>query len=576
VKIREVEVHNYRSFKDSSFHLADYGLLIGANNAGKSNALDLLRTFYEKDLKFDHARDFPKFPTEDEESWVEVEYELTPDEAAQIKSEYLQDGKTFRVRRIIFSRDRSRLHLYAYEAGRLSGNQFYGDDNVGKGKLGEILYIPAITRLEDVVKFSGPSPLRDLVTDIIKKLVKSSAAFSALQEAIDSFGTIVQSEETPDHRSLAGLQDDINRRLQGWKTRFRLRFNSLSETDVVKSILDCDVIDETLEKELAAGGCGHGFQRHLIYTLLTVAAEYAPTKAPPKKKEFAPELNLLLFEEPENFLHPPQQAQLDRSLRTLGTKPGQQVLVATHSPVFVSQSAADLSGIVRLSRAGAQSIVGQVRPGRLDSLFIDNQQINALAEGLRKYAPSADERLLEMEAAKYFLWLNPSRCGVFFAKRAILVEGPTETALINYLIQTGQIALDEDGAFALDCMGKFNIHRFMNLLGELRVEHCVLHDSDATAGNEQEQAFHKGVNELIQTATNDSTRCIKVLEEDLETFLQYTSDGPSHRKPARLLLALQKGAIESDRIAAFCRLVEEITTSSSRERREGGPEVSAP
>jgi len=54
MKIREIAIHNFRSFKDAALHLEDYGLLIGANNSGKSAILDAVRIFYEKDIKFEH------------------------------------------------------------------------------------------------------------------------------------------------------------------------------------------------------------------------------------------------------------------------------------------------------------------------------------------------------------------------------------------------------------------------------------------------------------------------------------------------------------------------------------------
>src|SRR4030042_4399460 len=112
MKIRQLRVHNYRSFEDAEIRIAAYGLLIGANNSGKSNLIDLLRTFYEKDMRFDYERDYPKFPTMDKESWVEVEFDLTPDEASQIRAEYLLGGSRFRVRRVLSSPDKSHLHLF--------------------------------------------------------------------------------------------------------------------------------------------------------------------------------------------------------------------------------------------------------------------------------------------------------------------------------------------------------------------------------------------------------------------------------------------------------------------------------
>ena len=193
--------------------------------------------FYEKDIKFDFQRDFPKFSTEDKESWIEVEYEMSKEEAETIRSEYRQPGNRFRVRRVLHSSDKANLHLYAYEGGVLSANQFYGEDSVGKGKLGEIVHIPAVTKLEDVTKFSGTSPLRDLVNTIFKKLVKGSEAFASFQSAINKFGKDIQTEETSDKRSLRGLEEDINSGLNDWEAKFRLKVSPLSETDVVKSLL---------------------------------------------------------------------------------------------------------------------------------------------------------------------------------------------------------------------------------------------------------------------------------------------------------------------------------------------------
>src|SRR5580692_9069380 len=117
MKIREIAVHNYRSFKNETLHLTGYSLLIGANNCGKSSMLDVLRTFYDKDIKFDHQRDFPKFKTDDEDSWIEIEFQMTKEEAESIRAEYRQDGDRFRVRRVLHSPDKTKLHLYGYEAG---------------------------------------------------------------------------------------------------------------------------------------------------------------------------------------------------------------------------------------------------------------------------------------------------------------------------------------------------------------------------------------------------------------------------------------------------------------------------
>lgn len=555
MKIREIVIHNYRSMKDAKFYVADYGLLIGANNSGKTSVLDALRNFYEKDIKFDAQRDFPKFATDDKQSWMEIEFEMTKDEADSIKAEYRQAGNRFRVRKVLHSDDKAKLHLYAYEGGALSQNQFYGDDNVGLGKLGDVIHIPAVSKLEDVSKFTGKSPLRDLVNAIFKKLVKDSAAFATLQGAINSFGQDIQAEETPDKRSLKGLEDDINSGLADWDAKFKFKVTPLSETEVVSNMLGYDIFDETLKSNQNAASYGQGFQRQLIYRLFRVSAAYSTSRPAAKKKDFSPDFTLLLFEEPEAFLHPPQQSQLDRDLRKIGSEQGRQVLISTHSPQFVSHATENIPGIARLQRSNGQASVGQVRPENLDALFLENQEINKLAAGLKNYEAGTEESKIEMEAVKYFLWLNPERCGVFFAKRTLVVEGPSELVLINYLIQTGQVRTPSGGLFVLDAMGKFNVHRFMNLLGELKIEHSVLHDADPIKTGD-DKVFHDSVNKLIQDKRNPFTQKIHVFPDDLEKFLGFTVPDKDHRKPSRLLLALKEGKIGTPQVTALCKLVE--------------------
>lgn len=557
MRIREICVHNFRAFKDVTLYLEDYGLLIGANNSGKSALIDVLRVFYEKDMKFDFQRDFPKFPTEDEESWLEVEYEVTNDEAQNIRSEYLKQGNRFRVRRVLHSKNKTSLHLYAYEGGVLSANQFYGEDSVGKGKLGDIIYIPAVTKLEDVTRFSGASPLRDLVNTIFKRLVKESEAFANFQSAVEQFGKDIQVEETADKKSLRGLEEDINVGLDEWEAKFRLKVSPLSEAEVVKSLLDYEIYDEVLKANQSASSYGHGFQRQLIYRLLRVSARYSSSKPPAKKKDFSPDFTLLLFEEPEAFLHPPQQSQMDSDLRRIAKEEGRQVILSTHSPQFVSHATEHIPGVIMLQRCNGQSVVGQIRPEKLKEVFVENQRINELVVGLKKYEAGEEEGKLEMEAAKYFLWLNPERCGVFFAKRTIVVEGPSEVVLINYLVQTRQIRAPKGGLFVIDALGKANIHRFMNLLGELKIEHSVLYDLDPNKTGE-DKVFHERVNKLILDSKNGYTQKIHAFPDDLEQFLGVSVPGKDHRKPSRLLLALKEARIAADRISELCKLVEDL------------------
>jgi hypothetical protein len=163
----------------------------------------------------------------------------------------------------------------------------------------------------------------------------------------------------------------------------------------------------------------------------------------------------------------------------------------------------------------------------------------------------ADDVRPEMEAVKHFLWLNSDRSGIFFANHALLVEGPTEVALINKLVDDGKIKGADCGLQVLDCLGKYNIHRFMNLLGHLGVAHSVIHDDD---NNKDE---HVDLNQLIQSSKHAKlTLSIHVIAQDVESFLNIPSAGSDHRKPQHVLFLYSEGKIDSGKLAAFCALVE--------------------
>lgn len=164
MQINSVTIHNFRSIADGTFKMGDYSLLIGANNSGKSNVMDVLRIFYEKGLKFEETRDFPKFAVKDKESWIEIEYLLNDYEYTNLKDEYKLPDNHLKVHKYLLtnetdSKGKTKLGIHAYEKDSISDEQFYGAKNVQQGKLGDIIYIPAVSRLDEHTKLSGPSAL---------------------------------------------------------------------------------------------------------------------------------------------------------------------------------------------------------------------------------------------------------------------------------------------------------------------------------------------------------------------------------------------------------------------------------
>jgi len=359
MKAQTIQLHNFRSIQDLTVALDDYSLLVGENNTGKTAILSAIRAFYEEGgTKFSHDVDFPKFPTDDSESWVEITYQTSEEEQATLKAEYRSADNILRVRRYFQSDNKdlvkaNQSNIYGYEKGTLSSSLFYGAKNVSQAKLGSVLYIPEVNRSDDALKLSGPSPFRDMVNFVMKRAVLDSRSFGDLQGAFTTFNERFKKEASADGFSVGNLIEDINREVAHWRIRFGVDVNPLRPEDIVKTLLTHYIEDDNLEgKRVALGSYGQGLQRHLIYTLVRLSARFVEPRSE-KKKEFAPDLTLILFEEPEAFLHPSQQQRLNGSLRALAAEPTQQVLITTHSPQFVSKQVCQLRSIIRLQKRTA-------------------------------------------------------------------------------------------------------------------------------------------------------------------------------------------------------------------------------
>ena len=546
MKAISIKIHNFRSILDAEFHTSSYGLLIGANNAGKSNVIDAIRAFYEKDYKYNHDKDFPKNKeTTDEESWVEIEFKPSEHEIETLKEEYRSKDETFRVRKYFRSKEKGtdgklKSGIYAYVGGVLSDSRFYGQQNVQKGKFGEIIYIPAVSKIDEYTKLTGPSTLRDLVNNVLKKIMESSAAYIELKDSFERFEGLIKTEETEEGHSLDLIEKAITDEIEDWGTSFQLYVNPIGPSDMVKNLVGHRIHDHNLDHTQHPSAYGQGFQRNLIFTLIKVAAKFsADSTSKAKKKDFTPDMTWILFEEPEAFLHPSQIDIINRSLKELSHRDDTQITITTHNPQFVSKNIADIGSIARLYRDDTKSIVSQITADTIThTLQLNQDDMKAWEDaGIPIHD---DDFSIDMESIKYALWIDSRRAESFFANKVLLVEGPTETALFNYMIDNGLIPSPQEGIYVIDTIGKFNTHRFMNLFGSLGIPHYILIDGD--------KGKYEVVDETIRNSSNPSTMAIDTFEDDLEEFLGIPKAGRANRKPQHVLYHIQNGTVKEEKL----------------------------
>lgn len=576
MRLKKVTIHNFRSFKHTSFNLLNYGLLVGENNVGKTTLIDALRIFYEDDnSKFLASRDFPKIETDDNESWIEIEYLTTNDEQESLKEEYQSENNILKVRRYLKSEDSNLVksrqsNIYAYEDGQLSKNLFYGAKNISQSKLGKVIYIPEISTTADTLKLSGPSPLREMIYFVFDKVIKKSNAYLTLNQAFQEFNENVQEEQTSDGISMDQLASDINFELNQWDVSFGFEINPIEPKQIVKRLLSHYIKDENLNGErVSIDSFGQGLQRHLIYTLIVLSSKYTDQKKS-KKKEFDPNFTLILFEEPEAFLHPSQQEQMNFSLREISEEENQQVLATSHSPIFVSKNTDDLNSVIRLSKPNAESHTYQLNTTDIDNLWSENVELfqyftdlledddvhesvkNKIRNDQLGQAEANLEVKLEQESIRHFLHLDNERAALFFSNNIIICEGPSEKKYLEYLVETIWNDLKKEHIYFFDSMGKFNIHRYMNLFGGLGINHSVLMDKD------DNNHYHKYLNDFIEKNRNVFTKEIYSFDTDLETFLDIDKPRRSDLKPTNIFMNHNSGNINGDKIKQLKSIIESL------------------
>ncbi len=558
MRLHTVSIHNFRTLHDQNFSLLNYSLLVGGNNAGKSAVIDAIRCFYEKDgYKFSKDRDFCWIPSQDKESWIDLAFELTKDEWDSLP-EYCQlDENLLKVRKYFLTEqknstgDKMQGSVYAFnKSGELNSEPFYGAKSVQLGKFGKLVYIPAVSTVDDHAKLSGPSALRDLLNDVLEDVIASSDAFKKFETGFSEFSAAIKADKGESGRSISGLEEQLNERIEPWGAKFGLKISQPTSAAIVKNLIEQEFTDVNHGEIQSVSQYGSGFQRQFIFAVIDVAAQYTRIKVS-KKKEFSPEYTLILFEEPEAFLHPPQQESLAHGLQKLSERADTQVLCSTHSPHFVSKNAQELRGLIKLNKPDGLTVIKQIDGEIWERIVESNQALNDFATTYPKLNAklSADDHLEEMEAVKYFLWLDPERSGLFFAKHVLLVEGPTERSLISRLISAEKLDLTEGDVTVVDTIGKYNTHRFMALLNAFGISYSVVVDDD----NDDDE--HQELNQLIRaTASTDYTRSITFIPGELEEMLGIPKTS-AHRKPQHVLMMYEKNKIDAQKLEVFCKLL---------------------
>ncbi len=523
MKIKSIKINNFRSVKEVAITgpLDDVWTFVGQNNAGKSSVIHAIRAFYgEYDVKIE---DFCRADGFNKPIEVIMEYKLSDDEFSQLPEQYKLSDKTLAVVKR-YTRDFLKGESHGFTKDSQSGEvkeaeeEFFGAKNVAMGKLGTVIYIPAIKDLGEELKKTKSSLFSKLISRVLTETLTDLPSWNDLIKNTEEFAKDLKSpiKSTGEFRSVNEIEENLSSRLSGWGLKSQISISAPSPEDIILSGAKLRLISNETGVEEDPMNLGSGAQRSIVNNLLLLWAEIENKKPKTDKKKFSGEITLLLYEEPEALLHYDQECKLLRNLEDLSGTDNSQVIICTHSPNLISAKNESLKCVSRFVKNSGVS----VKYSAAESFLSD----------LKTNAPDFD----------FVLWLNPDRNTMFFVDKVVLVEGSSDKAFLNYLTKENNL---DKNSYIVDCGSKTNLPYFMKLCEQFGINHSVMFDRDNE--KKDKDVDHPAWNKAVADAKNSFTQDIKEFPGNLETYIGFDTNLPSYKKPPEILRQLKNGKLST-------------------------------
>lgn len=469
-RIHKLTISNFRGIGQMpvTIELDEIVVLVGPNNAGKSSILRayevVMQSGNQGHLELD---DFPNGVLPDAESEVVPTIELETVLYAESKppAAHWIDEKPSGERHV-----RERWTWKKPGAPKKVGfdvEKDRWDDEHGPWGAAGVAQInrPEPHRIE---AFDNPatqaaaivSLLEEAIKQKVKEVTGSKSADgqekSSYEKLLDSVKTLRKVAEDA-ATAIDDVRKSLNDSLAEVFPGYAIALDAKAEDDVEKTISlfkiapslrmgPNDGYQSSLERQ------GSGARRTLLWTALRILAEHK--RLPGKKDGSVSERpHLLLLDEPEMCLHPNAIRDACNVLYSLPSTKKWQVMVTTHSPVFIDLSR-DNTSIVRVERGTGGNVTGTTiyRP--------------------TKAKLSADEK----EELKLLNMYDPHVAEFFFGGRTVVVEGDTEHSAFREIIQADKERFKD--VHVVRARGKYTIIALCKILNQFGNPYAVLHDAD--------------------------------------------------------------------------------------------------
>lgn len=316
--------------------------------------------------------------------------------------------------------------------------------------LPERIYIPAVKDLSDDTKTTESSSFGKILSILLKviepKLAEDQALFDRLSKkltrCIRADGTVVDERLDEIKAIEATIQGFVQESFSAVQLKIDIPPPELKTVLSTAKILADDGVESPLEMK------GDGLRRAVVFSILRsyVKMTAAGGQASLERRY------LLLFEEPELFLHPDAQRILFSALQVFSRT--HQVVVTTHSPLFLGPDAT--ATFVRLSK-------------------------NIPADGSKPFTSAVPIDLSGIGPRDEFqIICFENNNAAFFAKKAVLIEGDSDMIILPHIVHSirGPANMGSVPTAFVRVAGKGSIRRYRNFFRRFGVKVLVVADLD--------------------------------------------------------------------------------------------------
>lgn len=603
MRFKSIRVQNFRCLGDCSFNLRDFTSLIGPNNSGKSCLLRAIEIFLNQtkpeleewrkgheheDIIIegcfeeiqDWERDTPGIAGIIQNNEIRLRLTASRSESGNSEANISTRYEAFIRQEIItgWSDKWGELDSPIKELAQANGITGQGWKNVAnKERVKQLLreQNPELITAGD----EGWTSENISINSALKQAVPQAVLVQAVRDATDDakpasktpFGLLMGKlvlpaiQQSKEYEEFLGAVKALDARIRGkgvdkletvkkLEEEIYTRMSSIIESRAVVTLDPPDTnkfigssatirIDDGAETPIHLQG--HGVQRSLIFALIEVLARQnaivESTQDKPKQRA-----TVLLFEEPELYIHPHLMRRLKKALQEIAASSNWQVIISTHSPFLVDVAEDPLSLIIlRRKSANECPEITQL----LTDPFIDSE-------------PAQHDK----KALRAALDFHPTVTEAFFAQRAVLVEGDTEVAVLrheNRLLPLAGIDVSKsDNTTIVSCGGKWTIPAMAKLLTKFGVPFRVIHDRDRHGKSEAElgtlPAIHPyRANARIEEIAGKGN--VLVVDDTFEHIFDDLEEVPTSAKPYKAWCKVQEiceGASNLDHVPKLKAVVD--------------------